>query len=222
MVWPSALRPVRTKAAIVAGLLTLAALSAPARAELYVCTDEKGRTISSDRIPRECLDRPIRELRSDGSVKRVIEPPKPPEVRAAQEAEERRRREEAEVRREQIRKDLALMEAYTNEGEIENTRNRALADRQRIIERAVERKKLLDEQRKKLDLESEFYQGRELPEKLKRSYETLESLQRSEDRIIADVRADMARINDRFDADAKRYRELLNAGATPRSLGAGK
>jgi hypothetical protein len=200
----------------------MAAVLAPARAELYVCTDAKGRTISSDRIPRECLDRPIRELRSDGSVKRVIEPPKPPEVRAAQEADEQRRREEAEVRREQIRKDLALMEAYTNEGEIENTRNRALADRQRIIERAVERKKLLDQQRKKLDVEAEFYEGRETPEKLKRSYETLESLQRSENKIIEDVRADMARINERFDADAKRYRELLNSGATPRTLGASK
>jgi hypothetical protein len=189
-----------------------------AQANLFVCTDARGRTISADRPPPECADRPIRELRSDGSIRRIIEPPITPEQRAAREAEEKRRQQEAEVRREQMRRDLALLEAYANEQEIETTRNRALADRLRLIERAQQRRADLEKERKKLDVEAEFFANRELPERLKRSYETLDRLQASEDRIIADVRADMARINERFDAEAKRYRELVHSGATPRSI----
>jgi len=52
---------------------TLLLMIAPsAYAQLYVCTDARGRTLTSDRLPAECADRPIRELRSDGSVRRVI------------------------------------------------------------------------------------------------------------------------------------------------------
>jgi hypothetical protein len=205
-------------AAMTVPAVLLALASLPALAQLYVCTDARGRTISSDRPPPECADRQIRELRSDGSVRRVIEPPITPEQIAARDAEEKRRREEAELRREQMRRDLMLLEAYANEQEIESTRNRALADRQRIIERAIERRENLDKERKKLDIEAEFYPSRELPERLKRGYETVESLKRSEEKIIADVRADMARINERFDAESKRYRELVSSGATPRPL----
>ena len=53
-------------------LMTIAPV---AHSQLYVCTDARGRTLTSDRPPPECADRPVRELRSDGSVRRVIEPP---------------------------------------------------------------------------------------------------------------------------------------------------
>lgn len=201
--------------ALLAGWL---AFAGTASANLFVCTDARGRTISADRPPPECADRPIRELRSDGSVRRIIEPPITPEQRAAREAEEKRRQQEAEVRREQMRRDLALLEAYANEQEIETTRNRALADRMRLIERAQQRRAELEKERKKLDVEAEFYANRALPDTLKRGYETVDRLLASEDKIIADVRADMARINERFDAEAKRYRELVSSGATPRSI----
>jgi hypothetical protein len=38
---------------------------------------------------------------------------------------------------------------------------------------------------------------------------------RSEEKIIADARAEMQRINERFDAERKRWRELVSAGAMP-------
>jgi len=57
------------------------ALAGDARAQLFVCTAPSGRTITADRPPPECADRPIRELRPDGSVRRLIEPPLTPEQR---------------------------------------------------------------------------------------------------------------------------------------------
>ncbi|MDZ7653810.1 MAG: DUF4124 domain-containing protein [Burkholderiaceae bacterium] len=191
-------------------------LAAPlVQAQLYVCTDARGRTITGDKPPAECADRAVRELRLDGSVRRVIEPPLTPEQKAAREAEAKRQRDEAEKQRSQMRRDLALLETYASEAEIEETRNRALGSRQQLIDRAQQR--LLEHQkdRKKLEAEAEFYAKREMPDKLKRSFEGNASLLRSEQRIIDDVRADMDRVNARFDAELKRWRDLVTAGAQP-------
>ncbi len=202
--------------ALLASALLLAAAAAPAQT-LFVCTDARGRTISADRPPPECADRPIRELRSDGSVRRVIEPPPTPEQRAARAAEEKRKQEEAEARRESARRDLALLDAYANEQEIEETRQRALTSRLAIIERAQKRIEEQQRDRKKLDIEAEFYAGREVPERLKRAYQVIDSLVRSEQKIMADAKADLDRVNERFDADLKRFRELVQAAGRPAS-----
>ncbi len=199
---------------------TLAAVSllvvAPlAQAQLYVCTDARGRTISGDRPPAECSDRAVRELRSDGSVRRVIEPPMTAEQRAAREAEAKRQREEADKQRSQMRRDLALLETYASEAEIEDTRNRALGSRQQLIERAVKRLQEHEKERKKLDIEAEFYAKRQMPDRLKRSFDANATLARSEQRIIDDVRADMDRVNARFDSELQRWRALVTAGAQP-------
>jgi len=198
-------------------LITVALLLAlpAARAQLYVCTDARGRTITADRPPPECADRPVRELRSDGSVRRVIEPPLTPEQKAAREAEAKRQREEADRQRAQMRRDLALLETYASETEIEETRNRALGSRQQLIDRAVQRLAEHQREKKKLDNEAEFYAKRQMPDKLKRALEANAALTRSEQKIIDDVRADMERVNARFDAELKRWRELVSAGAQP-------
>lgn len=198
---------------LVAAALLLALPSV--RAQLYVCTDARGRTITGDRPPPECADRPVRELRSDGSVRRVIEPPLTPEQKAAREAEAKRQREEAEKQRAQMRRDLALLETYASETEIEETRNRALGSRQQLIDRAVRRLAEHQREKKKLDNEAEFYAKRQMPDKLKRAFEANAALTRSEQKIIDDVRADMDRVNARFDAELKRWRELVSAGAQP-------
>lgn len=195
--------------------LTLLAAVPLARAQLYVCTDARGRTITGDRPPPECADRSVRELRSDGSVRRVIEPPLTPEQKAARDAEAKRQREEAEKQRAQMRRDLALLETYASETEIEETRNRALGSRQQLIDRAVQRLAEHQREKKKLDNEAEFYAKRQMPDKLKRAFDANATLTRSEQKIIDDVRADMDRVNGRFDAELKRWRELVSAGAQP-------
>lgn len=195
--------------------LTLLAAVPLVRAQLYVCTDARGRTITGDRPPPECADRSVRELRSDGSVRRVIEPPLTPEQKAARDAEAKRQREEAEKQRAQMRRDLALLETYASETEIEETRNRALGSRQQLIDRAVQRLAEHQREKKKLDNEAEFYAKRQMPDKLKRAFDANATLTRSEQKIIDDVRADMDRVNGRFDAELKRWRELVSAGAQP-------
>lgn len=198
-------------------LVALAAVvgASGARAQLFVCTTAAGRTITADLPPTECADRPIRELRPDGSVRRLIEPPLTAAQRAERDAEAKRQIEEAERQRGQMRRDLSLLETYGSENEIEATRNRALGDRQVLIERALKRMDELKRERKKLDDETEFYVKRELPEKLKRELAANNEMVKSQKRIIDDTKADMARVNERYDAESKRFRELVSAGAQP-------
>jgi hypothetical protein len=197
----------------------LFALAMPVSAQLYVCTTKAGKTLTGDRPPPECSDRPIRELRSDGSTKRVIEPPLTDEQKALRELERKQRLKDEEVAREQLRKDKALLEAYGSEAEIDDARDRQLAQRSQMIEAANKRLQGHLQARKKLDDEKEFYAKREIPEALKRKYENNDAVMRAEEKIIGAVKADIVRINERFDEDRRRFRELVSSGATASQRG---
>lgn len=187
------------------------ALTAPAAAQLYVCTTAQGKTVSADRPPNECAGRPIRELRADGSTRRVIEPPLTEEQKAQREAERERRAEQALQAREQLRKDRALLEAYSSEAEIEDARDRQLAQRNQTIKVAEKRLQEHFAVRKKLDDEKEFYLSKEMPNKLKKAFEASNAIIRAEEKIIASLKADIGRINERFDEDRRRYKEIVEA-----------
>ena len=191
----------------------------PASAQLYVCTTKAGKTITGDRPPPECADRAIRELRSDGSTRRIIEPPLTDEQKAQRELERKQRLKDEEIAREQLRKDKALLEAYGSEAEVDDARDRQLAQRSQMIEAANKRLQGHQQARKKLDDEKEFYAKREIPEALKRKYENSDAVMRSEEKIIASVKADIVRINERFDEDRRRFRELVSSGASASQRG---
>lgn len=201
-------------------LAALLAASGVASAQaLFVCTTKQGRTITSDRPPPECGDVAIRELRSDGSTRRVIEPPLTDEQKAQREADRKKRLRDEEIAREQLRKDKALLEAYSSEAEIDEARDRQLAQRNQMIEVANKRLEAHRVARKKLDDEREFYPKGNIPDKLKRAYEGNDAIVRSEQKIIENLKADIVRINERFDEDRKRFRELVVSGAVATQRG---
>lgn len=207
--------PDRFQMAAAGGFLALALTAAPASAAVFVCTTPDGRTITSDRPPPQCANVPIRELRDDGSVRRVIEPPLTPQEQRARAEQAQRERKAQEAKRAQARQDIALLETYATEEDIEAARQTALASRQAMIERSKKRLETFAAERKKLDDEAEFYVNRKIPSKLEHAIEANDSLVQAEHRLIAEMEADMARINKRFDAEAERYRALIGAGAKP-------
>jgi hypothetical protein len=186
---------------------------------LFVCTDGRGRTYTGDRQPPECANLEIRVLNRDGSLRQVIPAPLTPEQKAARAVEERRKAEEAERALEQRRRDRALLETYASEAEIDALRVKTLASREQQIARSEDRLKRLAAERKKLDDEAEFYVKREQPAALKRAFANNAELVKTELAIVADTRAEMARINERFDAEIKRFRELVQGGSRPVSRG---
>ena len=207
---------VRTDVLLAAGVVALlSALPAVAQTSLYSCTTASGKNITADLPPPDCYNRPIKELRPDGSTRRVIEPPLSPEQRAARETEERRKLDEDERRRTQMRRDLALLETYGSEQDIEDARVRAVATREALIERAHKRMDDLKGERKKLDDEKEFYTKREMPEKLKRSFAGNAEAMQQQQKVIADAEAEKERVNSRFEGERTRFRQLVSSGATP-------
>ena len=207
---------VRTDVLLAAGVVALlSALPAVAQTSLYSCTTASGKNITADLPPPDCYNRPIKELRPDGSTRRVIEPPLSPEQRAARETEERRKLDEDERRRTQMRRDLALLETYGSEQDIEDARVRAVATREAVIERAHKRMDDLKGERKKLDDEKEFFTKREMPEKLKRSFAGNAEAMQQQQKVIADAEAEKERVNSRFEGERTRFRQLVSSGATP-------
>ncbi len=198
----------------VAALLALA-LPADGYAQLYVCKTPSGHTLTEDKPPAECGDSVIRELNRDGTVRRTIEPPLTPEQKAEREAENRRRHERELQAQEQMRKDRALLETYASEDEIEASRDRTLATRQTLIDRANQQLKEYRADRKHLDDEAEFYARRQMPDKLKRALQDNVDLQNQQLHAIEDIHSDMNHINERFDAELRRFRELVMRGASP-------
>jgi hypothetical protein len=207
--------PDRSRTAIGGAIVALAVAAAPASATMFVCTTADGRTITGDRPPAECADVPIRELRADGLVRRVIEPPLTEEQRRARAEKARLAKQRHDEKRAQARQDIALLETYANEADIEVARKTALASRQAMIDRSRKRLETFAVERKKLDEETEFYVNRKLPLKLEQAIEANESLVQAEQRLIVEMQADITRINKRFDDEAGRYRELRDAGAKP-------
>jgi hypothetical protein len=108
-----------------------------------------------------------------------------------------------------------LLEAYANEAEIEAARKKSLESAEQAIRRSQERAISLSQDRKRLEDEAEFYKKREQPDSLKRAFALNAQAVTAEEKIIAEARGEAARINERFDAERRRFKELLAQGARP-------
>jgi hypothetical protein len=181
---------------------------------MFTCV-ANGKTYSADRPPPECANSDMRELNRDGSVRRLIPRPLTVEEQRARAIEAKKKLEEEERLLAQRRRDRALLEAYATDAEIEVARKKSLESAEQAIRRSQERAESLAKDRKRLDDEAEFYKKREQPDSLKRAYALNAQAVTAEERIMAEARGEVARINERFDAERKRYKELLAQGARP-------
>jgi hypothetical protein len=210
----AAQRGAAAAALLLASALAWAQPQPSAPPPIYSCV-ANGRTYSGDRPPPECANSDIRELNKDGSVRRVIPRPMTQEEQKARALEAKKRVEEEERALAQRRRDRSLLEAYANEDEIEAARVKALDTSKEVIRRSEARIERMDAERKRLDDESEFYKKRDLPDSIKRAYANNEQEKAAELKIVRDARAEVQRINERFDAEKKRFRELISQGANP-------
>src|SRR4029077_16450730 len=106
--------------------------------------------------PDECGNVPLQEIRG-GQVIRTIPPSLTPEqVKAQQEAAEKIRQAQKEAAEEQ-RKELALLNTYASESEIDMTRDRNVGPINARIKIANERIADVDKRTKEIEEEMEFY-----------------------------------------------------------------
>ncbi len=185
------------------------------------CVDEKGVTHFGDPLPPQCAKSEVKEITTQGTVKKTMDRPLTPEEIKAREEEELRTRDARRKEEDQSRKDRALIATYGSEKEFDVSRDKALdvvKTRQKTTENRL---KELEDQRKKLAAEMEFYdsgksktgKGKEAPAAL------VQSIERNK-KDIAAVRESIAKmeeekkiIADTFEADKTRWKDLKSGKA---------
>lgn len=224
---PAERRPVtRAARAVLWAALALAPLLAaaqqPAKASggsIYTCVDDRGRRLTSDRPIAECIAKEQQILNRDGSLRAVVPPTLTAEERSEKEARERQAALERAAAADAVRRDRNLMARYPTEAAHQRAREAAL-DTVRLAMRATEvRLRELAAERKPLMNEAEFYEGRQMPPKLKAAIDANDAAMDAQRAAAAAQEAEVARVNRLYDDELDRLRRLW-AGAQPGSLGA--
>ena len=192
-------------------ILLLMCATAPALAQapqrMYKCVDAKGKTYYTQIPPRECLGRDSQELNKSGMVvKRSEKGPSPAEAQA-RDAEKKKKDEEAEKAKEARRKELALLNTYSSEKDIEDARARALKEAQDAI--AATEKSIVGAQKRQKDLEAEkeFYTKKPMPAKLKQELSNVDIEIKNQNALLEAKKAEINKINAKYDDDKRRYAE---------------
>lgn len=196
-----------------AAIAALAAMSPPARADIYVCVDANGRHLTSDRPILECIDREQTELSPSGQVLRRIGPSLTADERAAQDEKARRAAEERNRLAEEKRRDRALLARYPDRPTHDRERAAAITSVDDAIRSASRRLEELQAERRKLEDELEFYQRdpAKLPASLKRKLDEHHERVAAQRRFIADQEDEKGRVNARYDQELARLKTLWAA-----------
>ena len=121
-----------------------------------------------------------------------------------------------EKRREQQRKDQALLNTYGTEQDIELMRKRAEGDVLKAIANAEKKIAEIRQQRKVFENEAEFYKKKTLPLDVKKGLADADSDINSQEVFIADKRKELKVIHEKYDEDKRRFIELISQRPTRR------
>jgi Domain of unknown function (DUF4124) len=190
-----------------------------ALAGIYQCVDANGKKLTSDRPIAACSDREQRELRPDGSTKRVVPPTMTTEERGALEAKEREELAKRVSIKDAVRRDRLLATRFPNEATHQAAREAALNDVRRAVKLSEGRITSLTTERKPLLDEAEFYVGKALPPKLKQALDANDAATDAQRSLLQNQQEEIVRINANFDAELERLRRLWG-GAAAGSSGA--
>ena len=207
--------------ALVGMLLALVATSTMAQQRLYRCKDDKGKTYYTQTPPSECLGKAMDELSKEGTVLRKREAALTPEQIAAREAEEKKKKEEELAAKEEARKNQALLNTYSSEKDIDESRQRALKQAEaaaKLIE-----KRIADAQKRSNDLsaEKEFYLKKPMPKKLQDDIRMSEIDMKGQQDALTAKKKELSEINAKYDEDKRRYLELTKGAKPKAAAGAG-
>lgn len=200
--------------ALVAGALWSAMVSAQAQG-IYTCVDSKGRRITSDRPIVECLDREQHKLGNTGTVRQVVPPSYTADERARLEDKQRAENEIKARAAEEKRRERALLIRYPNQAVHDKERAEALAQIDEVIAAVNKRGVALVQQRKDVDAEMEFYQAdpSKAPFWLRRKLEDSEKQMVVQKRFLEEQAQEKLRINQRFDEELAKLRQLWGPAA---------
>jgi len=198
--------------ALVGLALGALAASGAANAAMYKWVDDKGVVHYSDKMPPDAVNKGNVELNKQGMQVRKVAPAMPDEKRHALEAEQARQldqqREAARQQQEAARRDRALLDSYTTEGDIDLAKSRAIRTLQASVDSAqaysaqlTKRKAGLLERKRTADVEREIAG---IDENLAR-----------QTALIAEKKRQLVEVAARYDADKARWRAIKSGATVP-------
>jgi hypothetical protein len=184
---------------------------------IYTCVDKNGRRLTADRPIPECLDREQRELSPSGITRRQIGPSLTEIERAAQEAQRRKEAEERARVVEERRRERVLVARYPDKAAHDVERAAAIQLVDDVTSTAEKRIEELRAERKKFDVEMEFYKKdpNKAPMVLRRRIAENDDSMGEQQRFIAGQDQEKRRVHARFDAELAQLRKLWDAQRLP-------
>lgn len=179
-------------------------------AQIYMCKDASGRTITSDRPIPECADRAMRELDKGGRMRRDIPAPMTAEEkRLLQQEEEKRKADEAQAEG-QRKSDRLLRARFKSEADIEEARKRALEQVDDRIKRDKAALAVAEKQQQQAQAEADALKKKNatVPTVLQHRIDDASQTVMATRKAIQGNEADVAEVNAKYDALVKRFREL--------------
>jgi len=191
----------------------LALAPAAAQERMYKCVDARGKVYYTQVPPAECLGRDTQELNKSGTLIRKNPAALSPAQQQAREAERKKKIEDEERSKEDRRKNLALLNTYSSEKDIEDARTRALKEAQGAIEDTERVIAGARKRRQELETEKEFYVKKPMPFKLKQEITNNEIEIKNQTSLLDAKRKEISTINAKYDEDKRRYVELTSGKA---------
>ncbi|MFK7962496.1 MAG: hypothetical protein AB8C46_00870 [Burkholderiaceae bacterium] len=180
---------------------------------IYTCKDPNGRTITSDRPIPECAKLPMRELRSDGALRRQIDPPLTRAQRRMLREKRARERAEELVRRQERTRDRALLETFPTMDILDESRERLIAEIQLQIDATYERMVKLHKELQAAQAAGRAYPPGLAPTAVKQKVAQIAGAILTEDSLVKARLEEQEQIRQKYAADADRLRVLLERQA---------
>jgi chromosome segregation ATPase len=202
--------------------ILVALMYAPAATAEFKCVDARGLTHIGDTPPAACADVVMYEISKSGRVLQKIDPTPTPEQVKQRQDEADRKKEQDRAAGEQKRKDLALLNTYSTEREVDVARDRNIEPLRGRIKSAQERMLVVEKRAKVVDEEMEFYKAgqaktavkgqdptrREAPPALVQELERIRKEKESLTKGIAQHEKEIEALNAKYDQDKQRWLAL--------------
>jgi prefoldin subunit 5 len=202
--------------------ILLALLYAPVAGAEFKCVDSRGLTHVGDTPPAACADVVMYEISKSGRVLQKIDPTPTPEQVKARLEETDRKKELDRVAGEQKRKDLALLNTYSTEREVDVARDRNIEPLKGRIKSAQERIAVVEKREKAVEEELEFYKAgqakhvkgredaarREAPPALVGEMERIRKEKEALAKSIAQHQKEIESLHSKYDYDKQRWLAL--------------
>lgn len=184
------------------------AVAVSAQGATYKWVDDKGIVHYTDKMPSEAVNKGSVELNKQGIPVKRTDPALNAEQRRAREVEGERMRLAGKEREQVERRDRALLQSYSTEGEIELARARALGTINAQVQSAMSYSATLSTRKDELEAKRKGLGDKPLPPVVERELATVDSELTKQSELIAARKKDIAYINTRYDGDKQRWREL--------------